>query len=214
MKPAPQAAPATPRGVPAVKIRRPAAPVVRTATGADAATTAQTGRRAPLPEKSGRTPATTDNRVGRSSGGSPAPPNRTDRPCAAKSNNGAAGDGDAGPTARTRTTTTLIRTAATGRTGFQRIPGTITAIETAPLRTAATTPGTARAQTVATTTVTTATEETPRRNKTRTPATEPWPGAHPLSETQLTSAEPDRQPTVTRPAFAGRRWPVRRAAPS
>ena len=128
--------------------------------------------------------------------------------------NGAAGDGDAGPTARTRTTTTLIRTAATGRTGFQRIPGTITAIETAPLRTAATTPGTARAQTVATTTVTTATEETPRRNKTRTPATEPWPGAHPLSETQLTSAEPDRQPTVTRPAFAGRRWPVRRAAPS
>ena len=151
---------------------------------------------------------------GRSSGGSPGPPNRTDRPCAAKSNNGAAGDGDAGPTARTRTTTTLIRTAATGRTGFQRIPGTITAIETAPLRTAATTPGTARAQTVATTTVTTATEETPRRNKTRTPATEPWPGAHPLSETQLTSAEPDRQPTVTRPAFAGRRWPVRRAAPS
>ena len=197
-----------------MKIRRPAAPVVRTATGADAATTAQTGRRAPLPKKSGQTPATTDNRVGRSSGGSPGPPNRTDRPRAAKSNNGAAGDGDAGPTARTRTTTTLIRTAATGRTGFQRIPGTITAIETAPLRTAATTPGTARAQTVATTTVTTATEETPRRNKTRTPATEPWPGAHPLSETQLTSAEPDRQPTVTRPAFAGRRWPVRRAAPS
>ena len=35
---------------------------------------------------------------------------------------------------------------------------------------------------MATTTVTTATEETPRRNKTRTPATEPWPGAHPLSE--------------------------------
>ena len=95
MKPAPQARSGDARGVPAVNPQAGGAGRQAT-TGADAATTARPA--AGLRQKSGRTPATTDNRVGRSSGSRPTQPDGQAR--AAKSNNGAAGR-DAGPTART-----------------------------------------------------------------------------------------------------------------